>query len=160
MLTISAKGRVLDYSRVVGGRAFRGIAYVALGDGNDVFVVTRDTYGSGILKITIGSEIDDEEEVLSFGNRCEGIFDHSWPTCAVFNDGKLYVTDELKNCVSIFDSEGNLIKEFGSLGSNFGEFDRPSGIASDPDNNIFVADTLNHRIQKFSPDGEFIIQFG
>jgi len=160
MLTNSVKGRVLDYSRVVGGRAFRGIAYATLGDGDDVYIVTRDTYGSGILKITIGAEIDDEEEVLSFSNICEGIFDHSWPTCAAFNGGKLYVTDELKNCVSIFNSEGYRIKEFGRLGSNIGEFDRPSGIAIASDNNIFVADTLNHRIQKFSPDGELIIQFG
>ena len=160
MLTTSVKGRALDYSRVIGGRIFRGIVHAALGDGDDVYVVTRDTYGSGIVKITVGSEIDDEVVVVSFGNVSEGIFDQSWPTCAAFNGGKLYVTDELKNCVSLFGSDGHLITEFGKPGSNTGEFDRPSGIAIDSDNNIFVADTLNHRIQKFSPDGEFIIQFG
>ena len=109
MLTVSIKGRVLDYSRVVGGRVFRGITYATLGDENDVFIVTRDTYGSEIIKITIGLEIDDEEEVVSFSKVNKGIFDHSWPTCAAFNNGKLYVTDELKNCVTVFDSEGNFI---------------------------------------------------
>ena len=160
MLTISVKGRVLDYSRVVGGRAFRGITYATLGDGNDVFIITRDTYGSEILKTTIGLEIDDEEEILSFSKINKGIFDHSWPTCAAFNNGKLYVTDELKNCVTVFNTEGQFIKEFGSLGNNTGSFDRPSGIAIDSDNNIFVSDTLYHRIQKFSYEGEFILQFG
>jgi len=160
MLTVSIKGRVLDYSRVVGGRVFRGITYATLGDENDVFIVTRDTYGSEIIKITIGLEIDDEEEVVSFSKVNKGIFDHSWPTCAAFNNGKLYVTDELKNCVTVFNSEGNFIEEYGSQGNNMGSFDRPSGIAIDPDNNIFVADTFNHRIQKFSSCGEFISQFG
>ena len=160
MLTVSIKGRVLDYSRVVGGRVFRGITYATLGDENDVFIVTRDTYGSEIIKITIGLKIDDEEEVVSFSKVNKGIFDHSWPTCAAFNNGKLYVTDELKNCVTVFNSEGNFIEEYGSQGNNMGSFDRPSGIAIDPDNNIFVADTFNHRIQKFSSCGEFISQFG
>ena len=160
MLTTSVKGRALDYSRVVGGRAFRGIVYVALGDGDDVYVVTRDTYASGIAKITIGSELDDEEEVITFGNISEGVFENSWPTCAAFHSGKLYVTDELKDCVRIFDSEGHLLTEFGKSGKKHGEFDRPSGIAIDADNNIFVSDTLNHRIQKFSSDGIFINSFG
>ena len=160
MLTTSVKGRALDYSRVVGGRAFRGIVYVEFGDGDEVYVVTRDSYASGIAKITIGPEIDDEEEVFTFGNISEGIFDDSWPTCAVFNGGKLYVTDELKNCVRVFDSEGNLLTEFGKAGDKHGEFDRPSGITSDSNNNIFVSDTLNHRVQKFSSDGTFITEFG
>ena len=160
MLTVSIKGRVLDYSRVVGGRVFRGITYATLGDENDVFIVTRDTYGSEIIKITNGLKIDDEEEVVSFSKVNKGIFDHSWPTCAAFNNGKLYVTDELKNCVTVFNSEGNFIEEYGSQGNNMGSFDRPSGIAIGPDNNIFVADTFNHRIQKFSSCGEFISQFG
>ena len=60
----------------------------------------------------------------------------------------------------MFNSEGNFIEEYGSQGKNMGSFDRPSGIAIDPDNNIFVADTFNHRIQKFSSCGEFISQFG
>ena len=160
MLTTSIKGRALDYSRVVGGRAFRGIVYVECGDGDDIYVVTRDSYASGIAKITIGSEIDDEEEVLTFGDISESVFNDSWPACAVFNGGKLYVSDELKNCVRVFDSKGHLLTEFGKPGNKQGEFDRPSGIASDSSNNIFVSDTLNHRVQKFSSDGTFITEFG
>ncbi len=41
-----------------------------------------------------------------------------------------------------------------------GEFCEPWGITVGPDNNVYVADTWNHRIQVFTPAGEFIGKFG
>ena len=38
--------------------------------------------------------------------------------------------------------------------------DAPSGIAHDPDDNVYISDSRNHRIQKFSKDGDFIHSFG
>jgi len=45
----------------------------------------------------------------------------------------------------------------GGHGSGKGQFDNPHGIALDSAGNIFVADTGNGRIQKFSPKGMFVI---
>ena len=160
MLTTSIKGRALDYSRVVGGRLFRGIVYVSIGDGNDIYVLTRDTYGSNIIKLTVGNELDDEEEIVSFSDMSTDVFDNSWPTCATFSHGRLYVTDELRNRVMIFNSEGHLLSEFGETGHEEGQFDRPSGITFSTAAELFIADTLNHRIQKFTADGNFISSFG
>lgn len=160
MLTTSTKGRALDYSRVVGGRLFRGIVYIAVGAGHDIYALTRDTYGSDIIKLTIGTELDDEEELVSFSNVSANIFDNSWPTCAVFSNDRLYVTDELQNRIIIFDSDGRFMSEFGETGNEEGQFDRPSGITLDSDGALFIADTLNHRIQKLTADGTFISSFG
>jgi hypothetical protein len=44
--------------------------------------------------------------------------------------------------------------------SYFGQFNYPRGIALDSSGNIYVADTANHRVQKFSPSGTFILAFG
>jgi DNA-binding beta-propeller fold protein YncE len=44
----------------------------------------------------------------------------------------------------------------GGHGSGRGQFDNPHGIAVDSAGNIFVADTGNGRIQKFSPNGTFV----
>jgi DNA-binding beta-propeller fold protein YncE len=44
----------------------------------------------------------------------------------------------------------------GGHGNGKGQFDSPRGIAIDAAGNIFVADTGNGRIEKFSPDGVFI----
>ena len=49
---------------------------------------------------------------------------------------------------------------WGSKGTGEGQFIEPNGIAVDPSGNVFVVDTLNHRIQKFDPQGNFIIQWG
>jgi uncharacterized protein (TIGR03663 family) len=42
----------------------------------------------------------------------------------------------------------------GGSGSQPGAFVRPAGLAIDANGQVFVADTLNDRVQKFSPDGE------
>ena len=40
MLTTSIKGRALDYSRVVGGRLFRGIVNATIGEKDNVYAVS------------------------------------------------------------------------------------------------------------------------
>jgi DNA-binding beta-propeller fold protein YncE len=41
-----------------------------------------------------------------------------------------------------------------------GTFSEPWGIAVGPDGMVYVSDTWNHRVQKFTPDGEFIQSWG
>jgi DNA-binding beta-propeller fold protein YncE/4-amino-4-deoxy-L-arabinose transferase-like glycosyltransferase len=48
----------------------------------------------------------------------------------------------------------------GGLGTGKGRFDTPRAIAIDSAGNIFVADTSNRRVQKFSPNGTFVTQIG
>ncbi len=48
----------------------------------------------------------------------------------------------------------------GGQGSGNGQFDSPHGIAADSAGNIFISDTGNGRIEKFSPTGAFIASFG
>jgi sugar lactone lactonase YvrE len=49
---------------------------------------------------------------------------------------------------------------WGSEGSGAGQFAYPRGAAIDNDGNLFVADSRNSRIQKFSPDSTFILKWG
>jgi hypothetical protein len=54
-----------------------------------------------------------------------------------------------------------LVLEWGSYGSEEGQFIEAQGIAVGPEGNIYVSDTQsNCRIQKFSPEGEFINAWG
>ena len=51
-------------------------------------------------------------------------------------------------------------RNWGSFGSTAGTFNSPWGIAVDEDANVYVADSNNDRIQKFSSDGTFVIEWG
>src|SRR5208282_66126 len=53
-----------------------------------------------------------------------------------------------------------LLNVFGHQGSENGDFDRPEGICVDSADRIYVADSCNHRIQVFSPDGKWLRTYG
>jgi DNA-binding beta-propeller fold protein YncE len=48
---------------------------------------------------------------------------------------------------------------FGSIGPRPGELKEPNGLATDSKGNVYVADTGNHRVQKFSGDGRYITEW-
>jgi len=61
--------------------------------------------------------------------------------------------------VQRFTSQGTFVQAWGGSGSGSGQFDFPGGIAIDPEGTVYVADSKNNRIQKFSPTGTFLGQF-
>ena len=54
----------------------------------------------------------------------------------------------------------SFIRKWGSKGSLDGQFALPSGIAIDSSNDVYILDTGNNRIQKFSDNGTFITKWG
>ena len=55
----------------------------------------------------------------------------------------------------------SFITQWGSFGNGNGQFNRPAGIAIDPEDNlIYVSDTVNNQIQVFDSDGNFITKWG
>jgi hypothetical protein len=50
--------------------------------------------------------------------------------------------------------------EWGQTGAGDGQFNEPSGVATDSVGNVYVADTANHRIQKFDDQGNFLLKWG
>jgi len=86
---------------------------------------------------------------------------------AIAPDGSLYVADTNNNRIQHFSSDGQIIKEWGTFAdlnvgaAPTGTFNQPWALALSPDGNfIFVADTWNHRIQKFTRDGSSIKMWG
>jgi len=75
-------------------------------------------------------------------------------------EGRLYVVDGASGTVTILNRDGSVATSFGRKGTGQGEFNEPWGIAIAQDGSIFVADTWNHRIQKFTVQGQFITQWG
>jgi ABC-type Fe3+ transport system permease subunit len=55
---------------------------------------------------------------------------------------------------------GQCLLEFGRAGTGPGEFNRAEGVAVGPADRIYVADSCNHRVQVFAPDGRFLRAYG
>ena len=55
---------------------------------------------------------------------------------------------------------GTFLAKFGSQGSGEGQFVDPEAVAVDRNGNVFVADSGNHRIEKFTRSGIFLLQWG
>ena len=73
--------------------------------------------------------------------------------------GDLYVSDGYGNArVHRFSADGALISSWGTPGDGPGQFHVPHGIAVDSQGVVWVADRENSRLQRFTPDGQFIDQ--
>ena len=52
------------------------------------------------------------------------------------------------------------VTQWGSFGTADGQFNQPYGVALDPAGNVYVTDSVNHRVQKFGPTGSSITEWG
>lgn len=79
---------------------------------------------------------------------------------AVAPDGSFYVSDGYRNSrVVKFSASGQYLFEWGTKGSDPGEFHIPHGICLDEKGNVYVADRENKRVQVFDSIGKFIQQW-
>ena len=70
------------------------------------------------------------------------------PVGICISQNKVFVTQLYAHCINMYELEGKLIKSVGSEGNGEAQFKHPNGLdVSDINNNIYVCDCYNHRIQ-------------
>ncbi len=113
----------------------------------EIFVA--DSYNGDI------SVFDDQGNFLRFfGQRAVELNN---PAGLLFHQGKLFVTNMDPGYIMIFDpATEELLEIFGGAGDAEGGLSFPNALAAGPDGNLYVSDTANHRIQIYSPQGDFV----
>ncbi len=80
---------------------------------------------------------------------------------AVAPDGTLYIADTYNHRIVHWDPAAHAaVAVWGASQDATGEpgvFNEPWGLAVAPDGSVWVADTWNHRVQKFAPDGQRLV---
>lgn len=81
---------------------------------------------------------------------------------AVNSAGDIFVSEYgMMDRVQQFTAAGErFIRQFGERGHGPGQFNRPEGLGIDRAGRLYVADSCNHRIQVFSPEGKWLRSYG
>ena len=133
----------------------------------NVYVVdqaTAGTYGTGIRIQKFSS---DGRFLLSWGTSGDGDGQfYNAEGIAVDGAGNVYVTDWGRERVQKFTSNGGFLLYLGTEGTGAGrgtgdgQFHNPKGISVDRAGNVYVAETINHRVQVFDSNGRFQRKWG
>jgi DNA-binding beta-propeller fold protein YncE len=157
----------LEYSHTIGllalnGRGFSNPINASVADDGIIYVANRSNSTQalqGAVRITMCNV--EGEYLGEFGNygTDDGAF--VWPTAIdVDSQGNIYLADEHRHDVQVWDRDHNFVRRWGGFGAGDGQMNRPAGLAVDAHDTILVSDTLNNRILRFSPDGTLLSMWG
>ena len=118
-----------------------------------------DPYEAGLLKLSPDLLVSGTGAQLGQFNAPRGL--------AFAQDGTVYVADSRNNRIVHLSADlKTVINTWGTFADVLkgdapaGTFNEPWDVAVGPDGSIFVADTFNFRIQKFTPGGKFVKMWG
>jgi sugar lactone lactonase YvrE len=128
-------------------------------------VYVADTTNHRILKFDSNGNYLTQWGTLGVG---DGQF-FSPHSIALDSEGNIYVSDSgggsdetytYAGRIQKFDSNGNYLSQWGTIGGANSQFRRPTGLAIDAAGHVYVGDSGNSRIQKFDLNGTYLDQWG
>ena len=159
-------GSPFRYSHTVGlmiqqGRGFHNPMDLAIGKNGVWYVVNRSNAMWAQNSLRIGMCTVDEEYLGEFGFFGTGDGQFVWPIgIATDSRGRVYISDEHRHDVQVFEPDGSYVGRWGTFGSAPGQLNRPSSMAIDEHDRVFLVDGFNHRVQIFTTEGEYLAAWG
>lgn len=84
----------------------------------------------------------------------------NFPTNLSVSQNYLYISDTGNFKIVKYTLDGKFVENLGTVGSGFGQFARPKGIALDREERLYVVDAAFENVQVFNKDGKILIFFG
>ncbi len=121
-----------------------------------------------LIDTTEGKEIILPADLVIDAAQAQQISLNAPRSLAFAPDGTFYVADSRNHRIVHLDANGNLLGTWGSASPNcpyisgppanppLDTFCEPWGVAVGPDSSVYVSDTWNYRVMKFTPDGTLI----
>ena len=141
--------------------------------GDVVRTIGNKGEGSGEFSMPMGIDVSSDGKIYvadDFSHNIVQIFSSdgtstSWslfskPRGVAVGASGIYVADFGNDRIKKFDSNGNLLLQWGSYGFGNGQFNLPNDITIDGDGNVYVLETSSNRVQKFTAEGQFIWMIG
>jgi len=170
VLAYTPMGKLLD-QQTIGGKC---------GDGNGEFQFITDVAqdSDGSYYIAQYGEYDriqklsnDRQFLLSWGEHGNELSQFLRPQKIVVDkNGFVWVTDACNHRVQVFDTRSGtakLVKSWGQQGHEPGQLKYPydillddAALAGDASGFVYLCEFGNHRVQKFTPNGQFVGMFG
>lgn len=133
-------------------------------------------FGGGRMKSPINVRIDQDgtkyvtdtgrEQILVYdaNDRYVGAFGRQGqfkPVDVAIAGDRLYVSDVKNHQIHVLDKRsGRTLSTFGKPGSGDGELFHPTNLAIGPDGDVYVVETSNYRVQRFTADGKPVRSYG
>ncbi|XP_064388718.1 E3 ubiquitin-protein ligase TRIM71-like [Halichondria panicea] len=114
-------------------------------------------------KIYVGDQYNNRIQVLNPDLTFHSIIsinDFNHPLDVSFDRiGNTYVANFGSHNVKVFQSNGKLLRTFGTYGSGPGQLTNPAALAVSNTDTVYVVEMYGHRISVFKTNGEFICSF-
>ena len=178
------KKEVQQLMQPYGVAMYKGKLYVAdTGAGGlAIFDLVQHRYsfvagsGAGRIKRPINIRIDSDgtkyvtdtgrNQILIYDSedrfvKALGVEGQFRPVDVAITGNRLYVADILHHQIHVLEkSSGQALFQFGKAGSAEGELFHPTNIALGPDGDIYVVETSNYRVQRFTAEGKPVRTYG
>jgi DNA-binding beta-propeller fold protein YncE len=146
--------------------------------------VEEDEEGHGKLEMPMGLDVDGQGNLYVFDGKIKNVMVYNRDGkflrqigdadkiarpagIAVTKDGsRIYAVDiggssSNEHKVIVYDGKsGEHLFDIGKRGTEKGEFNLPRDTVVAPDGSVYVVDSGNFRVEKFTPDGKFLNTFG